>query len=100
MFQSDLLTGRAVFITGGGTGLGRSMSLRLAELGAKMFLVGRREGPLRETSEAIRKGGGECGFATCDVRDSAAVEAAAIAAEQQLGPVDTLINNASGNFIA
>ncbi|HXN24656.1 MAG TPA: SDR family oxidoreductase [Candidatus Dormibacteraeota bacterium] len=100
MFQSDLLKGRAVFITGGGTGLGRSMSLRLAELGAKMFLVGRREGPLRETSETIRKDGGECGFATCDVRDSAAVEAAAAAAEKQLGAIDTLINNAAGNFIA
>lgn len=100
MFQRDLLKGRTVFITGGGTGLGRSMTLRLAELGAKMFLVGRREEPLRETSEAIRKGGGECGFETCDVRDSEAIEAAATAAEKHFGEIDTLINNAAGNFIA
>src|SRR5215467_536681 len=100
MFQKDLLNGRGVFITGGGTGLGRSISLRLAELGAKMFLAGRREEPLRETADSIRNAGGEAAFATCDVRDPAAVEAAITAAEKQLGAVDTLINNAAGNFIA
>src|SRR3989441_4268649 len=100
MFQKDLLKGRAVFITGGGTGLGRSMSLRLAELGARMFLAGRREEPLRETSEAIRRAGGECAFISCDVRDPTAVETAIAAAEKELGRIDTLINNAAGNFIA
>jgi NAD(P)-dependent dehydrogenase (short-subunit alcohol dehydrogenase family) len=100
MFQKNLLAGRAILITGGGTGLGRSMALRLAELGAKMFLVARREEPLRQTSEEIRAAGGACEFATCDVRDPAAVEAAVAAAEKQFGRVDTLINNAAGNFIA
>jgi NAD(P)-dependent dehydrogenase (short-subunit alcohol dehydrogenase family) len=100
MFQKDLLAGRAVLITGGGTGLGRSMSLRLAELGAKMFLVGRRPEPLEKTAAAIRAAGGICGFAICDVREPAAVEAAVAEAERQLGRVDTLINNAAGNFIA
>ena len=55
MFQSDLLKGRTIFITGGGTGLGRSMALRFAELGASLFLVGRRGEPLKEAAEAIRK---------------------------------------------
>jgi NAD(P)-dependent dehydrogenase (short-subunit alcohol dehydrogenase family) len=100
MFEKDLLKGRAMFITGGGTGLGRSMALRLAGLGAKMFLAGRREDPLRETAEAIRKAGGACGYALCDVRDPAAVESAAAAAEREFGAIDTLINNAAGNFIA
>lgn len=100
MFEKDLLKGRAMFITGGGTGLGRAMALRLAELGAKMFLAGRREEPLRETAEAIRKAGGACGYATCDVRDPAAVESAADAAEREFGRIDALINNAAGNFIA
>src|ERR1039458_1896244 len=100
MFQSNLLENRAMFITGGGTGLGRSMSLRLAELGARIFLAGRREDPLRETAEMIRNAGGVCAYSTCDVRDPAAVEAAATAAEQRIGSVDTLINNADGNFIA
>ncbi|MFY9583344.1 MAG: SDR family oxidoreductase [Candidatus Acidiferrales bacterium] len=100
MFQPNLLAGRVILITGGGTGLGRSMALRLAELGAKLFLVGRREGPLAETAQQLRKAGGACSYATCDVRDPAAVEAAVAAAEAQLSRVDTLINNAAGNFIA
>ena len=100
MFEKDLLKGRAMFITGGGTGLGRSMALRLAELGAKMFLAGRREQPLRETTEAIRKAGGTSAYALCDVRDPGTVESAAAAAEREFGGIDTLINNAAGNFIA
>src|SRR2546426_6090623 len=100
MFQNNLLAGRVVLITGGGTGLGLSMAVRLAELGAKLFLAGRREEPLRQAAEKIRKAGGECGFATCDVRDPAAVEAAITAAETQFGRVDTLVNSAAGNFIA
>src|SRR6266852_3486218 len=86
MFQPNLLAGRVILITGGGTGLGRSMALRLAELGAKLFLVGRREGPLAETAQQLRKAGGACSYATCDVRDPAAVEAAVAAAEAQFGP--------------
>ena len=100
MFQSNLLAGRVMLITGGGTGLGRSMALRLGELGAKLFLVARRVEPLAETSQEIRARGGECGYATCDVRDPAAVEAAVTAAEKQFGRIDVLINNAAGNFIA
>ena len=45
MFQKDLLKDRAIFITGGGSGLGRSMALRFSELGAHLFVVGRREEP-------------------------------------------------------
>jgi len=100
MFQSNLLAGRVILITGGGTGLGRSMALRMAELGAKTFLVARREEPLRQTAEEIRSAGGECRYYQCDVREPAAVEAAVAAAEKQLGRVDTLVNNAAGNFIA
>ena len=55
MFQTDLFKGRNILITGGGTGLGRSMALRFAELGANIFLVARREEPLKETAEAIRE---------------------------------------------
>ena len=77
MFERHLLKGRAIFLTGGGSGLGRSMALRFAELGARLFLVGRREDPLRETCEDILKSGGAAAYATCDVRDYGAVEAAA-----------------------
>jgi len=100
MFEKTLLTGRTAFITGGGTGLGRSMAVRLAELGAKMFLTGRRAEPLRETADAITKAGGSAAYATCDVREPVQVEAAVAAAEAAFGRVDTLINNAAGNFMA
>jgi len=100
VFQRDLLKGRAIFLTGGGTGLGRSMALRFAELGARLFVVGRREDPLRETCEEILRLGGAAAYATCDVRDHAAVEAAAARADQQFGEINTLVNNAAGNFIA
>src|SRR5438309_10919010 len=74
-----------MFLTGGGTGLGKSMALRFAELGARMFLVGRREDPLRETCEEIHRTGGSAAYTTCDVRDYGAVEAAAAKAEDQFG---------------
>ena len=100
MFRNDLLKDRAIFLTGGGSGLGRSMALRFAELGAHMFVVGRREEPLKETCEEIRRSGGAAAYTTCDVREPAAVEAAASAADQQFGRIDTLVNNAAGNFMA
>ncbi|MGA8224034.1 MAG: SDR family oxidoreductase [Candidatus Acidiferrales bacterium] len=100
MFQSDLLKGRTILVTGGGTGLGRSMALRFGELGANIFLVGRRKEPLEEASGAIRAKGARAGFASADVRDFAAVVHAIAAAEQEFGRVDTLVNNAAGNFIA
>jgi NAD(P)-dependent dehydrogenase (short-subunit alcohol dehydrogenase family) len=100
MFQSDLLKGRAIFLTGGGTGLGRSMALRFAQLGARMFLVGRREQPLKDTCAEIHRDGGAAAYATCDVREYSAVDEAFGAAESQFGEIDSLVNNAAGNFIA
>ena len=100
MFQKDLLKDRAIFITGGGSGLGRSMALRFSELGAHLFVVGRREEPLKEVCDEIHRAGGSAAYATCDVRDPAAVGAAAAAADQQFGRIDTVVNNAAGNFMA
>jgi len=100
MFREDLLQGRAIFISGGGTGLGRSMALRFASLGARMFLAGRRPEPLQEVCDEIHRAGGAAAFASCDVRDYAAVEAAAGQAVEQFGRIDTVVNNAAGNFMA
>ena len=100
MFPSDLLTGRAIFLTGGGSGLGRSMALHFSQLGARMFLIGRREQPLKETCEEIHNNGGTAAFVTCDVRNCDAVDSAFAAAETQFGEVDSLVNNAAGNFMA
>ena len=76
------------------------MALRFAELGARVFIVGRREQPLMETCDEIHRTGGAAAFATCDVRDYAAVEAAADAADAQYGRIETVVNNAEGNFMA
>ncbi|HVN09224.1 MAG TPA: SDR family oxidoreductase [Patescibacteria group bacterium] len=100
MFEKSLLSGRAILITGGGTGLGRSMALRFAELGAKLHLAGRREEPLRDTCEAIRAAGAAASYSLCDVRDFAAVERMIAEADSATGGIDTLVNNAAGNFIA
>ena len=100
MFQTDLLAGRTVLITGGGTGLGRSMALRFAELGARIFLTARREEPLRQTADDIRSQGGKAAWASCDVRDFAAVEKMIGEATEQFGGVDVLVNNAAGNFVS
>jgi len=100
MFKNDLLKDRGIFLSGGGSGLGRSMALHFATLGAKMFIIGRREDPLKETCEAIRSTGGTAAYSTCDVRDFAAVEAAADQADAEFGRIDTVINNAAGNFMA
>jgi len=100
MFQADLLKGRTILITGGGTGLGRSMALCFAQLGADLFLIGRREEPLAKTCEEICTKKVRAAYISCDVRDFAAVENAISAAEKEFGHIDTLVNNAAGNFIA
>jgi len=64
VFKEDILKGRAIFLTGGGTGLGRSMALRFAELGARMYLVGRRKEPLKEVCAEIHRAGGSAAFST------------------------------------
>src|SRR5258708_6199381 len=99
-FRKDLLAGKTTVITGGGTGLGRSMALRMAGLGAKVGLVGRRREPLEETAGAIRAKGGQAAFASADVREPEAVARAVDALEAELGPVNQLVNNAAGNFLA
>ncbi len=100
MFQHNTLQGHVIFITGGGTGLGRAMAETFARLGAKVGVVGRRLEPLQETVAAIHAAGGEAGWAQCDVRQPASVAAAVDAIEGELGSVTDLVNNAAGNFLS
>lgn len=100
MYAPDLLKDRVVLVTGGGTGLGQAMALRAASLGAKVGLLGRTADSLAETAARIQQGGGTAAFTTCDVRDPARVAAAFDEMEAMLGPADSLINNAAGNFLA
>ena len=100
MFQKDLLQTKRILITGGGTGLGKAAAQRFLELGAEVYICGRRQDVLSATEQELReRTGGKIHSHPCDVRDAAAVETmiANIWAE---GPLDVLINNAAGNFLA
>jgi len=99
MFQPDLLAGKRILITGGGTGLGLAMGRRFLELGAELAICGRREDVLAAAArEHAAATGGTVTTHVCDVRDVAAVEAMIeqLFAER---PLDALVNNAAGNFI-
>ncbi len=100
MFQADLLRGKKVLITGGGTGLGKSMGRRFLELGAELVICGRRESVLAETAAEFHTDYlGRASWRVCDIRDAAAVEAM-IGEIWQDRPLDVLVNNAAGNFLA
>jgi len=99
-FRPDLLAGKTTVVTGGGSGLGRSMAVRMGGLGAAVAVLGRRPAPLEETAREIREKGGRAAAVPCDIREPEAVRAAVDAVERELGPVNQLVNNAAGNFLA
>jgi NAD(P)-dependent dehydrogenase (short-subunit alcohol dehydrogenase family) len=100
MFLPDLLRDKRILITGGGTGLGKAMAHRFLELGAAVHICGRREDVLEETAaELSASTRGTIHAIPCDVRTLDAVEAM-IDEIWQEAPLDILVNNAAGNFIA
>jgi NAD(P)-dependent dehydrogenase (short-subunit alcohol dehydrogenase family) len=100
MFQKDLLQHKRILITGGGTGLGKASAHRFLELGATVYICGRRHDVLVATErELYQKTGGSIHSRPCDVRDAAAVEEM-IDTIWKDGPLDVLMNNAAGNFLA
>src|SRR5262245_20079755 len=101
MFKSDLLQGKRILVTGGGTGLGREIAEKDLELGASLYLCGRRKQVLDETAAAlIAKHGGAVNTHAVDIRDAAAVDAMAQWIWDDGGPLDGLVNNAAGNFVS
>jgi len=101
MFQSDLLNEKTIFITGGGTGLGKSMGLRFLELGANLVIASRKFDTLEKTAaEMVETTGGDVLPLALDVRDYKAVQSALEQAVQHFGKVDILLNNAAGNFVS
>ncbi|HVI89919.1 MAG TPA: SDR family oxidoreductase [Dongiaceae bacterium] len=100
MFKNDLLAGQRILITGGGTGIGKSIGRYFLTLGAEIVICGRRENVLVETAKELMDAtGGRVTYKTCDVRDPAQVEALCDWIWQE-APLTGLINNAAGNFIA
>jgi NAD(P)-dependent dehydrogenase (short-subunit alcohol dehydrogenase family) len=100
MFRTDLLQGKRILVTGGGTGLGKSIARRYLELGASVVICGRRADVLEATSAELRGAtGGTIESHSCDVRDAEAIERM-MSSIWQTAPLDVLVNNAAANFIS
>jgi len=99
MFLSDLLEGKTAIVTGGGTGLGKSMAARFGELGASLTICGRRQQVIDEAVNELKKTGAEVLGVKCDVRDGEQVSQMVNEAVLEFGSIDVLVNNAAGNFI-
>jgi NAD(P)-dependent dehydrogenase (short-subunit alcohol dehydrogenase family) len=103
VFAPDLLAGKRILVTGGGTGLGRGVAARLAAHGAEVHLWGRREAVLAEAAAevgAMAAGPGPAHFRTVDVRRADLVDAAMTEIWDRHGPLAGALNNAAANFIA
>ena len=100
MFKENLLKEKTIIVTGGGTGLGKSMAARFGELGANLVIASRREQVIQDAADELRKTGADVLGIPCDVRDPANVKEMVDAAKNQFGKIDVLLNNAAGNFIS
>jgi NAD(P)-dependent dehydrogenase (short-subunit alcohol dehydrogenase family) len=100
MFDKKLLKGKNIVVTGGGTGLGKSMAERFSNLGANLVLTSRREKVINDTAKEFRKRRKKTIPIVCDVRYPDQVESMINQAVDQLGSVDILVNNAAGNFLS
>src|SRR5688500_19834186 len=86
---------RAILVTGGSRGLGAALGRALAREGARVVLVARGEEALRATADAIRGAGGEAHALVADVGAKTDIYGIAGAAAALVGPIDSLIHNAS-----
>ena len=102
MYDSRILAGRSILVTGGGSGLGLAMAKVFASCGARVTIAGRKrerlEAAVPEIAAAAREGGGADFFAA-DVRDPEQVEKLVAYTADRAGKVDALVNNAAGNFL-
>ena len=100
MFKDDLLKGKRILVTGGGTGLGKEMASHYAQHGAELYICGRRENVLKETSDQLKSEYGvNVHYESLDIRASEDV-GNYIQRIFDAGPLDGLVNNAAGNFIS
>ncbi|NQU27577.1 MAG: SDR family oxidoreductase [Candidatus Marinimicrobia bacterium] len=100
MFKADLLSGKTFLITGGGSGLGKSMAQRFGELGANLVIMSRKLDVLEQTASELRQTGAEVLPLACDVRKPAQISSIVQSAIEKFGRIDGLVNNAAGNFIS
>lgn len=101
MLRDGALTDKVIIVTGGGSGLGRSMTKYFLELGAKVVITSRSMERLEKAAEELKEEtGGEVLPVACDVRNYEMVEDMLEKSVSHFGKVDVLVNNAAGNFIA
>jgi NAD(P)-dependent dehydrogenase (short-subunit alcohol dehydrogenase family) len=101
MYKEDLLKGKVAIVTGGGTGLGKSMATRFSELGATVIICSRKLEILEQTaSEISAQTGNQVGAYQLDVRNALDIEKFIAQIDQKYGKIDILVNNAAGNFIS
>ncbi|WP_226576356.1 SDR family NAD(P)-dependent oxidoreductase [Acuticoccus sediminis] len=93
------LAGKVALVTGGGTGIGASTALQLAQLGATVVVAGRREGPLQATVDRIEAAGAAAWAHRADVTDEAAVEDLVAAVVDRAGGLHLAVNSAGGGFL-
>jgi NAD(P)-dependent dehydrogenase (short-subunit alcohol dehydrogenase family) len=101
MFNTGLLDGKRILVTGGGTGLGREIAAKYLELGAEVWIAGRRGPVLEQTAkQLVDMHGGVVRTHSVDIRDAQAVDAMVQRIWDEAGPLTGLVNNAAGNFIS
>src|SRR5512140_551197 len=100
IYRAGLFAGKAVIVTGGGSGIGRCTAHELASLGAAVALVGRTEEKLARVCAEIAAAGGSASAHVCDIREEEAVKRMVAAVLAAHGRVDGLVNNAGGQFPA
>ena len=88
------LSQKIALVTGGGTGIGAAIALKLAAMGATTVVCGRKSSPLKETVRKIQAEGGQAEAGVCDVTDWNSVRALASGLQQTRGRLDILVNNA------
>ena len=100
IFRPDLFAGHTVWVTGGGSGIGRCVAHELACLGARVIISGRTAAKLDSVRAEILQDGGTCEAISLDIRDEEAVKAAVTQVVSKQGPIHGLVNNAGGQFPA
>ena len=101
MLRDDALQGKTIVVTGGGSGLGKSMTTYFLELGANVVITSRNLEKLQTVKQELEaETGGKVLPVQCDVRHYDQVEAMVEASVNEFGMVDVLLNNAAGNFIS
>jgi len=100
MLKDDALKEKVILITGGGTGLGKSMGAYCMELGANLIITSRKQEVLDKTAEEFSKYSGQVFSITGDVRDHKDVKKVIDESLEKFRKIDCLVNNAAGNFIS